>query len=90
MRISREQQPLIDMAMMLDRRGFVYMKDYDVADAPSYFLDNRKCSYLIFGNKRTYEMFKLVEEEYKATKQKTRPRERTPAKILPEKLDHSS
>jgi hypothetical protein len=68
MRVYREttgeMQMIIDLAMALERRGFMYRKDYDLRDARSVYLDDRKCSTLFMANKRTYEMMKIVREEW--------------------------
>lgn len=68
MRVYREtvgeMQMIIDMAMALERRGFVPRKDFDLRDAPSIYLDKRKCSILFFANKRAHALLPIVREEW--------------------------
>lgn len=64
----REQ--VLYMALILERLGHVYRKDYDARDAPSYFLDNRPCSFLYFGNKQTYGMLPYLLKEWEEKSRK--------------------
>jgi hypothetical protein len=53
-----DTKAICNRAIILERKGFVYNKDFTVRDASwSMFLDNRKCADIFFANKRTQEAY---------------------------------